>query len=99
MVGSLIAAPIVGKVTDSTAASQGTLWGGLGAGATSFALGYFAFGGRDCNQARGIYNDVNVAGWTETHDLVGADTAAEMAELAARFNAAQASRQSAMRMR
>jgi hypothetical protein len=98
MLGSLIAAPIVGKATDSTGASQGTLWGMLGAGAASFALGYFAFGGRDCNEARGIYNDVNVAGYTDTTDLVGADTAAEMAELAARFNASQ-SRQSAMRMR
>jgi hypothetical protein len=98
MVGSLIAAPIVGKATDSTAASQGTLWGMLGAGSASFALGYFAFGGRDCNEARGIYHDVNVAGFTATTDLEGADLAAEMSELASRFNAGQ-SRQSAMRMR
>ncbi|HEY5944858.1 MAG TPA: hypothetical protein VIV40_05175 [Kofleriaceae bacterium] len=98
MVGSLIAAPIVGKATDSTGASQGTLWGMLGAGTASFTLGYFAFGGRDCNEARGIYNDVNVAGYVDTHDLIGQDTAAEMAELAARFNANQ-SRQQAMRMR
>ena len=100
MLGSLIAAPIVGKATDSTAASQGTLWGMLGAGTASFTLGYFAFGGRDCNQARGIYNDVNVAGYVDTHDLLGADTAAEMAELAARFNARQSqAAQSAMHMR
>ena len=98
MLGSLIAAPIVGKATDSTAASQGTLWGMLGLGGASFALGYFSFGGRDCNEARGIYNDVNVAGYVDTHDLLGADTAAEMSELAARFNANQ-TRQSAMRMR
>lgn len=99
MLGGLIAAPIVGKVTDSSGAAQGTLWGGLGGGAASYALGYFSFGGRDCNEARGIYNDVNVAGYADTHDLVGADTAAEMAELAARFNASQSGRQSAMRMR
>jgi hypothetical protein len=99
MLGGLIAAPIVGKITDSTGASQGTLWGGLGGGAASYAFGYFAFGGRDCNEARGIYNDVEVAGYMGTHDLVGADTAAEMAQLAARFNASQSGRQSAMRMR
>lgn len=98
MLGSLIAAPIVGKVTDSTGASQGTLWGGLGGGAASYALGYFAFGGRDCNEARGIYNDVNVAGDMNTRSVTGGEMAAEMAELAAQFNANQ-SRQSAMRMR
>ena len=98
MVGSLIAAPIVGKATDSTGASQGTLWGMLGAGGASFTLGYFAFGGRDCNEARGIYNDVNVVGYVDTRDLEGADTAAEMAQLAARFNQTQ-TKQSAMQMR
>jgi hypothetical protein len=98
MLGSLIAAPIVGKATDSTAASQGTLWGMLGAGGASFALGYFSFGGRDCNEARGIYNDVEVSGLTGTTTISGGDAAAEMAALAERFNATQ-SRQSAMRMR
>lgn len=99
MLGSLIASPIVGKATDSTAASQGTLWGMLGAGTASFALGYFSFGGRDCNIARGIYNDVNVEGYTQTTDITGADSAAEMAALADRFNAMQTRQTSAMRMR
>ncbi len=98
MVGSLIAAPIVGKTTDSTAASQGTLWGMLGAGGASFALGYFSFGGRDCNEANGIYRDVNVAGYTGTTEIEGGNAAAEMAALAERFNSTQ-TRQSAMRMR
>ncbi|HEY5923407.1 MAG TPA: hypothetical protein VIV11_17125 [Kofleriaceae bacterium] len=98
MLGSLIAAPIVGKATDSTGASQGTLWGMLGVGGASFALGYFSFGGRDCNEARGIYNDVNVAGDLNTHTVTGGGIAVEMQELAARFNANQ-SQSSAMRMR
>ena len=98
MVAGLIAAPIVGKATDSTGASQGTLWGGLGGGAASYALGYFAFGGRDCNEARGIYNDVNVAGDVGTTTVIGGQVAVEMQELAARFNA-QRSSQSAMKMR
>jgi hypothetical protein len=98
MLGSLVAAPIVGKATDSTAASQGTLWGMLGAGGASFALGYFSFGGRDCNEARGIYTDVNVAGYTGMTTIDGGSAAVEMAALAERFNTMQ-SRQSAMRMR
>jgi hypothetical protein len=98
MLGSLIAAPIVGKATDSTAASQGTLWGMLGAGGASFALGYFSFGGRDCNEANGIYRDVNVAGYTGTTEIQGGDAAAEMAALAERFNTMQ-SQKAAMHMR
>jgi hypothetical protein len=98
MLGSLIAGPVVGKATDSSAAAQGTLWGMLGAGTASFTLGYFAFGGRDCNEARGIYNDVNVSDYTGTTTVTGGDAAAEMAALAERFNATQ-SRQSAMHMR
>lgn len=99
MIGSLIASPIVGKATGSTGASQGTLWGMLGAGSVSFGLGYFSFGGRDCNIARGIYNDVNVEGYVETTTITGADSAAEMAALADRFNAMQTRQTSAMRMR
>lgn len=99
MLGSLLAAPIVGKATDSTAASQGTLWGMLGAGSVSFGLGYFSFGGRDCNEARGIYNDINVEGYTQTTTITGGDAAAEMAALADRFNAMQTRQTSAMRMR
>ena len=98
MLGGLIAAPIVGKATDSSGAAQGILWGGLGGGAASYTLGYFAFGGRDCNEARGIYNDVNVAGDVNTTTVTGSQLAVEMQELAAQFNASQ-SRQSAMRMR
>lgn len=98
MLGSLIAAPIVGKATDSSGAAQGTLWGMLGVGTASFALGYFSFGGRDCNEARGIYHDVNVAADVNTMSVIGAGFAEEMAELAARFNASQFNH-SAMRMR
>lgn len=100
MLGSLLVSPIVGKATDSTAASQGALWGMLGAGSASFAAGYFAFGGRDCNIARAIYNDVNVEGYVGTTTITGGDAAAEMAALAERFNATQVrSSSSAMRMR
>ena len=99
MLGGLVAATIVGKATDSSAAAQGTLWGGVGGGAASYALGYFAFGGRDCNEARGIYNDVNVAGDMGTTTVTGGQIAVEMQELAARFNANQSRPSSAMQMR
>jgi len=99
MVGSLVASVIVGKATDSTGASQATLWGMMGAGGASFGLGYFAFGGRDCNEAKAIYMDVNVEGYTGTNTIEGGDAAAEMAALADRFNAMQTRQTSAMRMR
>lgn len=98
MLGGVIAGPLVGSATDSSAVTQGLFWGGLAGGAASYALGYFAFGGRDCNEARGLYRDVNVADYANTTSVIGADVAVEMQELAARFNATQA-RQSAMKMR
>lgn len=92
----LVAGPIVGGTT-----GQVIFWGGLAGGTTSYALGYFAFGGRDCNEARAIYRDVEVGDAIGTHTVTGADLAVEMQELAVRFNAAQAQGRdhSAMRMR
>jgi hypothetical protein len=95
LLGGVIAGPIVGDTP-----GQIILWGGLVGGLASYALGYFAFGGRDCNEARAIYNDVNVADAVNTHTVQGSGLAAEMAELAAQFNAQHGARNaSAMRMR
>ena len=64
--------------------------GVLAAGIASYATGYFSFGGRECTQARAIYNEVNVEdeqGWTQ---VTGAEYAHEMKALADEFNAAHA---------
>ena len=90
--GGLIAGPLIGDT-----AGKIVFWGGMAGGTTSYALGYFAFGGRDCNEARGIYRDVNHAPDMSTNTVTGGQLAVEMQELAARFNAQP--RQQALRMR
>jgi hypothetical protein len=98
LLAGLIAGPIVGI---GETPGKIVFYGGIAGGITSYALGYFAFGGRDCNEARAIYNDVDVADAIGTHTVQGADLAVEMAELAAQFNAAHGggASQSAMQMR
>jgi hypothetical protein len=64
--------------------------GVFGGGIASYATGYFSFGGRECTQARALYDDVNhedEQGWTQ---VTGAEYAHEMKTLADQFNAAHA---------
>ncbi len=86
MVGGLIGGLIAG-VAGSPTGEYALMYGGAGAGLASYALGYFAFGGRDCVEARGLYNEVDLAGRTDT-TVYGGDTAVEMKTLADQFNAA-----------
>lgn len=87
MVGGLIGSYIVGAATSSTGASQGVLWGGVAGGGASYALGYFAFGGRQCNEARGLYNELDMSGNLATNVVEGDSYAVEMKTLAEQFNA------------
>lgn len=59
----------------------------IAGGIASYAAGYYAFGGRECTQARSLYNEIDYGGqqWT---DVVGEGYAQEMKDLAARFNSA-----------
>ena len=52
------------------------------------AVGYFGYGGRQCNEARAIYNDVNLADAMSWQSVQGADYATEMKVLADQFNQA-----------
>jgi len=92
----LIGGPIAAKAGGTTA-FEVTFYGGIAGGLASYTLGYFAFGGRDCNEARAIYRDVEVADEMGTTSVEGANLAAEMSQLAAKFNARRG--QAAMRMR
>ena len=56
----------------------------------SYALGYFAFGGRDCVEARGLYNDMDMSQAMSWNSVEGADYATEMKSLAAQFNSTHA---------
>jgi len=65
-------------------------YGGLLGGGVSYAAGYFAFGGRDCNEARAIYNSIDYSAAMGWNTVEGADVATEMQALAGQFNATHA---------
>ena len=80
LVGPIVAAEGGGSV--------GTVmtYGGLLGGGVAYGAGYFAFGGRDCNQARAIYNSIDYAAAEGWNTVEGADVATEMQALASQFN-------------
>jgi hypothetical protein len=60
---------------------------GLGvAGGASFGLGYFAFGGRDCNRANSLYREIDVTADLDATVVYGEGYAVKMKELADQFN-------------
>jgi hypothetical protein len=64
----------------------------------AYAAGYFAFGGRKCNEANRLYAEIDMsmeAGWDRVE---GSDFASEMATLAEQFNSRNKTA-SAMKMR
>ena len=87
MVGGLLAGYIVGAATGNTSAEAGMMYGGAGAGGLSYALGYFAFGGRDCVEARGLYNELDMSQAVGWNSVEGESYATEMKALADQFNA------------
>jgi hypothetical protein len=57
------------------------------AGIASFAAGYYAFGGKDCNRARDLYLELDYTAEEQMTTVYGPTLAAEMQELAEKFNA------------
>ena len=82
--GLFVAGLIVGPI----AKSQPIAYGGMIGGAASFAAGYFAFGGRDCNRARALSNEIDMTAAMHWDSVQGADYAVEMQTLAEQFNRA-----------
>jgi len=82
MLGGLIAGSIV-----KDTAGAAILYGGLGAGSASYALGYLAFGGRQCNEARGLYRELDMRERSTWDSVQGGDYATDMQVLAEQFNA------------
>ncbi len=76
-----------------------TAWGALAGGIGSYALGYYSFGGRDCNTAERLYREVDVSEQVDWTEVMGSDYAAEMKTMAESFNASRSHAASAMRMR
>jgi len=72
-------------------------WGALAGGIGSYAFGYYGYGGKRCNEANRLYQDLDVSqqtGWTE---VAGADYATEMQAMAASFNELRGRQASTMR--
>jgi hypothetical protein len=96
VIGGLVLAGI-GQSKESTAVVW-TGWGTVLGGGVSYGFGYFGFGGRECNQARALYTQVEHGGDTGVDTVYGRATAEEMQDLAAQFNARMRPA-SAMKMR
>ena len=88
--GLLAVGLIVGPLIAGSSPTAGsiTMYGGLIGGGASYTLGYFAFGGRDCNSARAISNEVDMTAAMTWDSVNGPDYASEMQTLAQQFNAA-----------
>jgi hypothetical protein len=95
VLGGLIAGPMVAK--NNATAGQVIAYGGMGAGGASYALGYFSFGGRECNEARGLFREVDMRD-RMSDTVYGGARATEMQVLAEQFNARLRGRTS-MKMR
>ena len=85
----LIVGPLVAANGGGTAGAVLT-YGGLAGGGVSYGFGYFAYGGRDCNEARAIYNSIDYQEAMSWNTVEGADVATEMQALASQFNATHA---------
>lgn len=87
--GMLAAGLLVGPIISAEGGGgvgTAVTYGGLLGGGVAYAAGYFAFGGRDCNEARAIYNSIDYAAAMSWNTVEGADVATEMQALAGQFN-------------
>lgn len=82
LAGGLIAGAIV-----KGDAGAALMYGGTGLGVGSYALGYFAYGGRDCVRARALFEQLDMSQAMSWTSVEGADYATEMKALADQFNA------------
>ena len=78
---------IAGAAGAGPSAEYALMYGGGGLGLASYALGYFAFGGRDCVEARQLYNEMDMSQAMHMNVVEGADRATEMKTLSEQFNA------------
>jgi hypothetical protein len=78
---------IAGAAGAGPGAEYALMYGGGGLGLASYALGYFAFGGRQCVEAQQLYNEMDMSQAMRMNVVYGGDRAAEMKTLADQFNA------------
>lgn len=83
-----LAGGIIANAAGAPSAAYGVMYGAAGLGAVSYATGYYGFGGRQCVEARAMFNEMNLAGAMTANTVGGAERAVEMQTLAEQFNAA-----------
>lgn len=84
--GLLAAGLIAGPLVKGDAGAA-LMYGGIGLGAGSYAVGYFAYGGRDCVRARALFEQLDMSQAMNWTSVQGADYATQMKALADQFNA------------
>lgn len=88
--GMLAAGLLVGPIISAEGGGgvgTAVTYGGLLGGAVAYGTGYFVFGGRDCVEARQIYNSIDYSAAMGWNTVEGSDVATEMQALAGQFNA------------
>jgi hypothetical protein len=80
MLGGLVAGSVMQSST-----GYAVMYGGIGAGGAAYGIGYFAYGGRQCNEARALFREVDMSN-RGTMDVRGGAAATEMQVLAEQFN-------------
>ena len=85
IIGGFVADAIVKRTPGEILA-----FGGAAAGITSYALGYYTFGGRDCNRANELAQHVDMSNQMPKMVVDGNEEADEMKTLAEKFNAENA---------
>jgi hypothetical protein len=88
VIGGIIVANIGAAPKQSNYPVEIAGFAGIAGGITSYAVGYYTMGGRECTRARALYNELEVAdkAW---EDVVGKSYAEEMKALGERFNASR----------
>ena len=92
MLGGLAAGVIVGNAVHDSGVGQGIAYAGMIAGAGSYTLGYFAFGGRDCVAASNLYEQLDMTREMEWSSVEGQKYADDMKQAATQFNASHGRR-------
>lgn len=97
--GMLIAGVVLYAVSGDKGALGWAAWGSEAGGAAAYAAGYYALGGRKCNEAEALYHTLDMSAVMTKETVEGSDQAGEMKTLAEQFNASTHPRSASLQMR
>jgi hypothetical protein len=91
ILGGIVVAQIGSSPKNSNYPVEFAGFAAIAGGITSYAIGYYTMGGRECREARALYEELEVGNKTWS-DVIGSGYAEEMKALAEKFNAARGRR-------